>query len=143
MDTNGKKLIILGSAWPLRGGLAAFNERLALAFQQEAYQVQIITFSLQYPRILFPGKSQYSDSPKPSNLSISVRVNSINPLNWLRVARFIRRENPDLLIIKFWIPFMAPCLGTIARGAKRNKHTRVISILDNVIPHKKDPETKP
>ena len=128
-----KKLIILGSAWPLRGGLAAYNERLARAFIEAGWTVRIFTFSLQYPSFLFPGKTQYSDAPKPIDLNIEVCVNSINPINWLKTARKIRKFNPDLLIIKFWIPFMAPVLGTIARRSK----AKVISVLDNVIPHEK------
>ncbi len=132
-----KTIYILGSAFPFRGGLSAFNERLALQFQNEGHNVKILTFTLQYPRILFPGKTQYSSGKAPKNLTIERCVNSINPLNWLKVGRQIRKEKPDLLIIKYWMPFMAPCFGTIARLAKRNKHTKVVSIVDNMIPHEK------
>lgn len=132
-----QKVVIVGSAHPLRGGLASYNERLAKAYQEQGYDVVIYTFSLQYPSILFPGKSQYSSEPAPQNLSIKVLVNSINPFTWLKVGREIKRMKPHLVIIKFWIPFMAPCLGTIARIARKNKTTRVISIIDNIIPHEK------
>ncbi|MDR0437280.1 MAG: glycosyltransferase [Bacteroidales bacterium] len=132
-----KKIYILGSAFPFRGGLSAFNERLAKQFQDEGHEVKILTFSLQYPKILFPGKTQYSSGETPKSLTIERCVNSINPLNWLKIGRRIRKEKPDLLIIKYWIPFMAPCFGTIARLAKRNKHTKVVSIVDNMIPHEK------
>ncbi|WP_372934674.1 glycosyltransferase [Mariniphaga sediminis] len=133
------KIVIVGSAHPLRGGLATYNERLATELINEGHDVKIETFKLQYPSILFPGKTQYSDSPKPENLNIHVSVNSINPFNWLKIGRKIKKDKPDLLINKFWIPFMAPCLGTIARIAKRNKKTRVITIIDNIIPHEKRP----
>lgn len=136
---ESKSVIILGSAHPLRGGLAAYNERLARAYQEQGHQVKIITFSLQYPNFLFPGKTQYSDEPKPSDLDIAIRINSVNPINWVKVGREIKQMKPDLLIIKFWIPFMAPCFGTIARIVKRNKFTKVVSILDNIIPHEKRP----
>lgn len=136
---ESKSVIILGSAHPLRGGLAAYNERLARAYQEQGHQVKIITFSLQYPNFLFPGKTQYSDEPKPSDLDIEIRINSVNPINWVKVGRKIKQMKPDLLIIKFWIPFMAPCFGTIARIVKRNKFTKVVSILDNIIPHEKRP----
>ena len=132
-----KQIVILGSAYPLRGGLAAFNERLALEFVREGHEVVIYTFSLQYPSFLFPGKTQYSGDPAPPHLNIKVKVNSINPFNWLKVGNELRKLKPDLLIIKFWLPFMAPCFGTIARLTVMNKKTRVISILDNVIPHEK------
>lgn len=131
------KIVILGSVHPLRGGLAAYNERLAREFIRQGHSVQIYTFSLQYPSFLFPGTSQYSDSPAPDDLYIHVRVNSINPLNWISVGREIAKLNADLLLVKFWLPFMAPCLGTISRIVRRNGKTKVISILDNIIPHEK------
>lgn len=131
------KVIILGSAHPLRGGLASYNERLAREFIRQGHSVQIYTFSLQYPEFLFPGTSQYSDAPAPDDLYIHVKVNSVNPLNWYKVGKEIAKLNADLLIVKFWLPFMGPCLGTIARLVKKNGKTKVISILDNIIPHEK------
>ncbi len=131
------KVIILGSAHPLRGGLASYNERLAREFIRQGHSVQIYTFSLQYPEFLFPGTSQYSDAPAPDDLYIHVKVNSVNPLNWYTVGKEIAKLNADLLIVKFWLPFMSPCLGTIARLVKKNGKTKVISILDNIIPHEK------
>jgi len=132
-----KKIVIIGSAYPLRGGLATYNERLAKAFVQKGDDVTIETFKLQYPSILFPGKTQYSESPAPIDLHIEVSVNSINPFNWIKVGRKIRKQNPDIVIIKFWMPFMAPCFGKIARIIKKNRHTKIISIIDNIIPHEK------
>ena len=135
-----KKVVIIGSAYPLRGGgLATFNERLAQAFTQNNYQTRIETFSLQYPSFLFPGKTQYSDEEAPKDLDITVSVNSINPLNWIKVGRKIKKEKPDLVILRYWIPFISPSLGTIARIIKKNKHTKIVAIADNIIPHEKRP----
>ena len=96
--------------------------------------MKIFTFSMQYPDFLFPGKTQYSDTPQPEDLSICRTINSVNPFSWFKTARAIRKADIDILVIKFWIPLMAPCLGTVARLARR-KGIRVVSILDNVIPH--------
>ena len=131
------KLVIIGPAWPLRGGLSAFDEKLATQFTEKGIQTRIDTFSLQYPSILFPGKSQYTTDPKPNNVNIEVCINSINPFNWIKIGLKLHREKPDLIIVRFWIPFLAPCLGTILKIAKKNKHTKVISIVDNMIPHEK------
>jgi glycosyltransferase involved in cell wall biosynthesis len=131
------KLVIIGPAWPLRGGLSAFDEKLATQFTEKGIQTRIDTFSLQYPSILFPGKSQYTTDPKPKDVNIAVCINSINPLNWIKIGLKLYREKPDLIIVRFWIPFLAPCLGTILKIAKKNKHTKVISIVDNMIPHEK------
>lgn len=133
------RIVIIGTAYPFRGGLAVYNERLARALMDEGHDVTIETFSMQYPNFLFPGKTQYADWLPPVGIKISQSVNSVNPLNWLKVGMKIRKQAPDVVIIKYWLPFMAPCFGTIARIIRRNKKTRVISILDNIIPHEKRP----
>tara|TARA_B110000037_G_C17118074_1_gene504610 strand:- start:780 stop:1901 length:1122 start_codon:yes stop_codon:yes gene_type:complete len=131
-----KKIVLLGTAYPFRGGLASYNERLAKEFQKEGYEFIIYTFTVQYPNFLFPGKTQYSSSPKPNNLVIERKINSVNPFNWLKIGLELRRMRPAVIISKFWIPFIGPSLGTINRIAK-SKDTKIISILDNVIPHEK------
>jgi glycosyltransferase involved in cell wall biosynthesis len=135
-----RKVIIIGTAYPFRGGgISTYNERLARAYQQRGDEVTIYTFSLQYPGFLFPGKTQYSTDLPPADLNIKVAINSVNPFNWLKVGNEIRKLNCDLVIIRYWMPFMAPCLGTIARIIRRNKHSKVVAITDNIIPHEKMP----
>jgi len=134
-----KKIVIAGPAYPYRGGIAVFIERLARQFIEEGHEVSIVTFTLQYPSILFPGRTQYSGEQAPKDLSIVRRINSVNPLNWLKLGRRICREAPDILVFKFWLPYMSPCFGTIARLARKNGKTRVVAILDNLIPHEKRP----
>ncbi|OFY95914.1 MAG: hypothetical protein A3K10_00665 [Bacteroidetes bacterium RIFCSPLOWO2_12_FULL_31_6] len=111
-------VVIIGPAHPLRGGLSTYNHRLAQEFQKNNHTVSIYTFSLQYPDFLFPGKTQYSTDPAPSDLNIKVKINSINPFNWLIVGNELKNLKPDLIIIRYWLPLMGPCLGTIARIAK-------------------------
>ena len=135
-----KKVVIIGSAWPLRGGgIATFNERLAKQFIDEGHEVIIYTFSLQYPSFLFPGKSQYATEPKPLHLIIKAVVNSVNPFNWVRIGNEIKKMAPDLVVVRYWIPFMGPCLGTIASIIRKNKTSKVVCIADNVVPHEKRP----
>ncbi len=135
-----KKIVILGSAHPLRGGgIATFNERLAKAFMQKGHEVQIISFSLQYPNFLFPGTSQYTTEPAPTDLIIHSLINSINPFNWFKVGNQIKKMQPDLVVVRYWLPFMGPCLGTILRRIKKNKTTQVVCIADNIIPHEPKP----
>ena len=132
------KVIILGTAYPYRGGLSAFNERLARQYMAEGHEVEIVTFTLQYPNFLFPGKTQYSDEPAPADLRIRRMLNAVNPFTWFKTGRYIRRQRPDLVVTKFWLPFMAPALGTANRVAKR-KGMRRVAILDNLVPHEKRP----
>lgn len=137
------KVIIIGPAHPLRGGLATFNQRLAREFLQEGNDCSIYSFSLQYPSFLFPGKTQYTDEPAPENLLIHTAINSINPFNWYRTGKRLRKEKADIIVVRFWLPFMGPALGTMLRKLKKNGQTRVICIADNVIPHEKRPGDKP
>lgn len=137
-----KTVKIIGTAYPYRGGLAAYNERLAREFLTEGWSVEIETFALQYPDILFPGKTQYADGNPPEDINISRTVNSINPINWIKVGNRIKKEKPDLVIIKYWLPFMAPCFGTIARQIGKNKYTKIVCIADNIIPHEARPGDK-
>lgn len=130
-------IIIVGPAHPYRGGIAALNERLAYEYQKQGHIVEMYTFTLQYPGFLFPGKTQYSESPAPDGLKIYRKINSCNPFNWIKVGNEIRKKNADLMITRFWLPFMAPCLGTIERVVRRNKYTKVVSLVDNIIPHEK------
>jgi D-inositol-3-phosphate glycosyltransferase len=137
------RIAIIGSAHPLRGGgLSTFNMILARELQQLGHEVVIFTFSLQYPSFLFPGSSQYTDEPAPDDLDIRVTVNSINPFNWVYSAYKIRKWNPDLVILRYWIPFMGPCLGTIARLLRLTHNCRLVAITDNIVPHEKRPGDK-
>ena len=129
------KIVIVGTAYPYRGGLAAFNERLAREFQKEGHDVVMYTFTLQYPSFLFPGKTQYSDELPPKELCIKKEINSVNPFNWLIAGRKIRAEKPDMVIFAYWMSFMAPCFGTIARVIKKEKKIKCIGLVHNMIPH--------
>jgi len=134
-----KNIKIIGPAYPYRGGIATGNERLAQEFVSMGLDVGIETFTVQYPSFLFPGKTQYSGKPAPENLSIERTINSLNLFNWLKVGRRIRKEKPDLVVIRYWLPSLAPCLGTIAGMIRKNKHTIVICLADNIVPHEHRP----
>ena len=130
--------VLLGPAHPYRGGLADFDHLLARALNRAGIPCRLYTFTLQYPSFLFPGKSQFTDAPAPEGLDITRVLNSVNPLNWVRTGLRIRRERPDLLIVRYWIPQMAPALGTVCRIARRGG-TRTVAIMDNVLPHESRP----
>ena len=129
------KIILLGTSWPFRGGLATFNERLAKQFMAEGHDVEIWTFTLQYPSFLFPGKTQYSNEPAPEGIAIRRELNSCNPFNWIRVGKAIKKAAPDLLICCYWMSFFAPAYGLISRMAKKNGKTKCVALVHNMIPH--------
>lgn len=131
------KVFIIGPAFPLRGGLASFDELFCEALNKEGHQCEIISYSLQYPNFLFPGSTQYHvNGTAPKNITIHILINSVNPLSWFKTASFIKKQKPDFIIFRFWIPFMGPALGTIARLVKK-QNIKVLAITDNVIPHEK------
>ena len=131
------KVFIIGPAFPLRGGLASFDELFCEALNKEGHQCEIISYSLQYPNFLFPGSTQYHvNGTAPKNITIHTLINSVNPLSWFKTASFIKKQKPDFIIFRFWIPFMGPALGTIARLVKK-QNIKVLAITDNVIPHEK------
>ena len=135
-------VVIIGPGHPLRGGLATFNQRLAKEFNDQGDSCSIYSFSLQYPKFIFPGKTQYTDEPAPENLTIHTVINSINPFNWIKIGNRLKKERPDIIIVRFWLPLMGPALGTILRRVRKNRHTKIICIADNVIPHEKRPGDK-
>lgn len=133
------KIVIIGPAYPLRGGLATFNQRLAKQFNDEGHECSIYSFSLQYPSFLFPGTTQYSDDQAPAELKIITAINSINPFNWIKIGNQLKEFRPDIIVVRYWLPFMGPALGTILRRVKKNRHTKIVAITDNIIPHEKRP----
>jgi glycosyltransferase involved in cell wall biosynthesis len=133
-----QKIVIIGTAHPYRGGgITTFNHRLCKQFIDEGHDCSIYSFSLQYPSFLFPGTSQYTDEPAPEDIEIYSVINSIHPINWYQVGNALNRIRPDIIVVRFWIPLMGPAFGTILRRVRKNKHTRIIAITDNVIPHEK------
>ena len=137
MSTLKQKVIIVGPAFPLRGGIANFNEAFCRAMNVAGIDSKIISFSLQYPGFLFPGKTQYDTGKGPQDIIIETKINSINPLNWIKIARQIKQEKPDYVVFRYWLPFMGPCLGTVAKLVKRGTSIKTIAITDNLIPHEK------
>ncbi|MDP4214343.1 MAG: glycosyltransferase [Bacteroidota bacterium] len=136
------KVIIIGPAWPLRGGLATFDQRLCRAFLEEGHSCSIYSFSLQYPGFLFPGTTQYSTDPAPGGIEIHTAVNSINPVNWLLTGNRLKQEVADMIVVRYWLPFMGPALGTILRRVRKNRKTKIVAITDNILPHEKRPGDK-
>ncbi|MFA3783653.1 glycosyltransferase [Melioribacteraceae bacterium 4301-Me] len=134
--TKLMKIKIISSAYPLRGGISHFTGLLFKELKKN-HDLEVITFKRQYPKLFFPGKSQTEAENEIEKIDTKILVDSINPLNWLMLGNKIKKEKPDLIIFKYWMPFFAPCFGTISRIAKKNKTTKVLVICDNIIPHEK------
>jgi D-inositol-3-phosphate glycosyltransferase len=131
------KIVSIGPAFPLRGGIANFNLALSREFNRSGHTIEIISFSYQYPRFLFPGETQYEEGQVPGDIKISSLISSVNPFSWFRTARYIRNFNPGLVVIHYWMPFMAVSLGKIIRLAKKREQIRSIAVTHNIVPHEK------
>lgn len=127
------KIIILGPAHPYRGGISDTNEALCRNLQSQGHKVSIWTFRLQYPTLLFPGKTQFSESERPKGISIKRKINSISPWNWIRVAHQINKKKPDLILVRYWTPFLALSFGSIVKRLDQN--IKKIAVTDNILPH--------
>lgn len=133
------KIAILGPAHPFRGGIAQGNHRLAQELVRQGHQVEIYTFTLQYPSWLFPGKTQYSPDSAPENLRIRRVLSSLNPISWFKTARAILSYAPQILLIRYWHPIMIPCFSVICLLVRRAKlaDLRIIMLADNLISHER------
>ena len=136
-----KRATILSAAFPLRGGIAHFA---GLLYKEliKSLDIDVITFKRQYPSFLFPGKTQLETGSDVESIPTIVALDSINPFNWIKIGRRIKKDAPDFLIIKHWMPFFAPIYGTISRIVRKNKKTKILVICHNIIPHEKNPVDK-
>ena len=128
------RIAYLSTFYPFRGGIAQFNADLLEAFGK-GHEVKAFTFTRQYPSFLFPGKTQYvTTQDKAKKVDSQAVLDTVNPFSWWSAARKIAAWKPDLLVMKYWMSYLAPSLGTVAR-LLRKKGIPVITVLDNVIPH--------
>lgn len=130
------KVILIGPAHPSHGGIANFNESLAIAFIKNSIETTIVSYYYQYPRFLFPGETQTVEGKPTYLLKIKPLISSINPFSWLKTARYLSHESPDIVVVQFWLPYLAPALGSILR-LFRGRNTKIIGIMHNVFPHEK------
>ncbi len=132
------KIVIVSTAYPLRGGIAQYAGILYNKLRANGHNVTVITFKRQYPNFLFPGKTQLETSEDPAvKIDSEPILDSIGPLSWFKAGKRLQQLQPDLILFKYWMPFFAPCFGTLCWQAKRNTRARILYICDNVIPHEK------
>ena len=130
-----KKIILIGPAYPYRGGNSLFISYLYDVFKDK-FQVKIYNYKLLYPALLFPGKTQFDKSEKIIKKVPNIRIiNSISPFNWIYVAHKLKKENADLIIFDWWHPFFSFCHFTISQIIKKKYPSKIIFITENVISH--------
>jgi glycosyltransferase involved in cell wall biosynthesis len=132
------RIVLVGPASPWRGGIAHFNDLLARELSR-SHETFVLSFTRQYPTLLFPGKSQKHPAEASLDVGAESLIDSIGPWSWYRAARRIRELDPELLVFRYWMPFFAPCFGSILRGAVRHGKPESVVIADNVVPHERRP----
>lgn len=133
-----KNVIIVGPAYPYRGGIADTNERIAIELIKREIKCEVYSFKKLYPKILFPGKTQYAKEKKLNpNLLVHSKINSTNIFNWIKVGFEIRKKKPDVLLFRYWTPFLSLCYSLITLIVKTNRSTKIITLVDNFYPHER------
>lgn len=130
------RIVIIGTFPPYRGGLSHFNKLLYDSLRK-GHEISVINFFRQYPNLLFPGKSQLDNNIGPDKSFGNRLLDSINPLSWIKVFERLRYLSPDLIVYKYWMPFFAPSLGTIAFLTNRYTKIKSLCIIDNLVPHER------
>jgi len=130
------RIAVVGPSYPLRGGIAHYTALLSSSLGSR-HSVRVVSFSRQYPRLLFPGSKQTDDSEiRIAAEGAEPLIDSVNPVSWARAARSIRGYRPDLVIIQWWHPFFAPAFGFIAGRLRRS--SKVMFLCHNVAPHERN-----
>lgn len=137
-ESTGKHIVLIGPVYPYRGGIAHFLEAIYHGMSERNHELSAVTFTRQYPELLFPGKTQYADAATSGSLNATRLIDTLNPWTWIKAARHIARLNPDAVLFKYWMSFFAPAFGTIARYLRR-KGIKVLCVVDNVLPHERRP----
>ena len=124
--------------------MTSFNQRLVQEWQAMGHRVTVLNYSVQYPSWLFPGTTQFTDEPAPDHLESHRLLHSVGPLSWWRSGRWLAAQKPDLVLLRYWTPFMAPALGFLTRIARHaGLKAPVVLLSDNLKPHEKVPGTGP
>lgn len=137
-----KRLVIIGPFPPYRGGIAHFTQAMSEGLHARGHDVRAVSFSRQYPSVLFPGTTQFepgrTSASRTSAEAAPRLISTLNPLSWLRAARHSARQRPDVALVQYWMPFFAPALGVIAWWLRR-RGVRVIGVVHNALPHERRP----
>jgi len=137
-----KKIVIIGPAYPYRGGNALFLTHTYESLKNH-FDIKIYNYKLLYPSILFPGTTQFDESKEQVFKIPNERiVNSINPFNWLKVAKRLKKENADLIVFDWWHPFFGLCHGAISFLIRKKYRDKILFITENVVSHEANPIDK-
>ncbi len=127
------KITLIGPVYPYRGGIAYHTASLAHALADAGHTVHLVSFSMQYPAFLYPGKSDRDPSEEPLRFPARYILNPLLPWTWLYAARDIRKSHPDIVIFQWWTTFWTPAYYCLARMLHRNLN--VTFLIHNVLPH--------
>jgi len=130
------KIVMIGPVYPYKGGISHYTSLMYKALSSRNHDVKMISYRLQYPKLLYKKeqKDYTNDSLKVAETSFI--INTVNPLSWIGTAKYIKKENPDLVIVQWWHPYFAPCYWILAKLLKRKK---LLFLCHNVFPHERFP----
>jgi glycosyltransferase involved in cell wall biosynthesis len=129
------KVAVVGPTYPYRGGIAHYTTLLVRHLREAGHLTRLYSFTRQYPRWLFPGKTDKDPSQVKLQVDCEYVLDPINPFTWWRLYRKIRADAPDLLVLQWWVPYWTPCLTMLSRWIKRQTKIPIVYICHNVVPH--------
>lgn len=136
------KVVLVGPAYPLRGGIAQYLAILYQRLRAAGHDAQFVSFIKQFPEWLFPGKTQLESSKDIIDVQPRPRFAPLCPRSWRRTGREIVALEPDVVVFKWWMPFFGPGYWAVQRYVRKHSRARIVYILDNVIPHERRPGDK-
>lgn len=131
------RIVLVGTAYPMRGGIAHYIALLSRSLTNRGHDVSVLSFKRQYPSLLFPGKTQRDEGRELIPVQASSILDTINPITWLKAFFWLKKNKPDLIVFKYWMPFFAPCYATVACLAKTLLRIPVVFLCDNIRPHER------
>ncbi len=129
------RICIVGPTYPYRGGIAHYTTLLVRHLREAGHWTKLYSFTRQYPRWLFPGKTDKDPSETPLKIDCEYILDPVNPITWWQLYRKVRADAPDVLLLQWWVPYWTPCLTMISRWIKRHTSIHIVYICHNVVPH--------
>ena len=137
MNSKRIKFLVFSASYPYRGGISDSTHSFCNELINNNINTEVWTFSVLYPNLIFPGKTQFSNEKYNQKFIVRRLINTINPFNWIRISKKVNKLNPEFLILRYWSPIL--CLPYFFIGLFLNKKIKVIGLIDNWNNHEKIP----
>ena len=127
--------LVISAAYPYRGGISDSTHSLVNQMSNQNISCEVWTFKLLYPKLFFPGKTQYSQEVFKSDFKIVREISTLNPINWIITAQKINKIGPTKIILRYWTPLLS--ISYFIISCLLNNKIKVIGLVDNWSGHER------